>query len=375
MNRTRVLHFTSGQGESNYFRALAEYHDRDRYEMFFGTLAPWGPSHDSMTELGIAAFGLDATSRAEYGTAFLRLLRWLRQERISVAHAHLYDPVVVGLAAATVARVPVRALTAHHTNDSYLHLAARGKRAAFALDQFAVRALSNLVIAPSDGVLSVLRDRYRVRPGNLVKIPYGFDFSDWRARPDAARAIRAELGLGEGAVVCAIGRLNWIKDLPTLFRAFDLARRRAESLKLLIVGAGSEEPTLRRLAEELNAGGSIVFAGHRRDIPDILAAVDVLASSSLTEAFNQAIMEALASGVFVVATSVGAAPELLSSDRFGLLVEPGNVSALSAALLRGVELSKRHAEERRRLARTYPASDMVASYEQAYERWLRVRHR
>ena len=157
--------------------------------------------------------------------------------------------------------------------------------------------------------------------------------------PDAAvpdrSAIRRELGLAEDDLaIASIARLAPWKGVEVLIRAVSAARRRAPRLRLLVVGDGDERSTLERLAEPLN--GAVRFLGElsRERALEILAAADGLALCSAYEGLSHVLLEAMAAGKPIVATSVGGNLELISDGRNGLLVPYGDVGALERALVR-----------------------------------------
>src|SRR2546428_417329 len=99
----------------------------------------------------------------------------------------------------------------------------------------------------------------------------------------------------------------------------------------LVVGEGGERAALEALARRLGLGARVVFTGLRHDVPRLLAAVDVLALTSLYEGFPNVLLEAMATGAVAVATDVGGCRELVTSGETGLLVPPRAPAALAAA--------------------------------------------
>lgn len=190
--------------------------------------------------------------------------------------------------------------------------------------------------------------------------------------PDAGARARTRTLLGaEGRVVFGtIARLDPVKDLETLIRAF--AALPAEALAtLVVIGDGPEESKLTRLALESGRGCHIHFLGHRGDARDLLAGCDVYVNTSINEGISLTILEAMAAGVPVVATAVGGTPEVID-DRRGRLVPPRDPVSLARALaelagnpaLRAQlgRCGRLHVESRFTLER------MVSEYRDAYYR-------
>src|SRR5438309_239207 len=113
----QVLHFAEDSDTSGFFPQLARWHDRSRYQMFFGTLKPMAPwLREHMESQGVACLSCDCRNRASYPWGLLRLARFLRRERIDILHTHLFDPSVVGLCAGVLARTPLRVETRHYSD-------------------------------------------------------------------------------------------------------------------------------------------------------------------------------------------------------------------------------------------------------------------
>lgn len=158
-------------------------------------------------------------------------------------------------------------------------------------------------------------------------------------RPSAERRVRARdmLGLApETLVVTAVGNLHPYKGHADLIAA---VARIAEELprpwRLIIAGSdrAGHELVLRRMISELGIEQCVTLLGHRDDIPDILAAADIHAMPSHEEGLPNSIIEAMASGLPIVASRVGGIPELVIENENGLLVEPRDPDGLSKALL------------------------------------------
>lgn len=171
------------------------------------------------------------------------------------------------------------------------------------------------------------------RPWRLI--PNGFDLQLWRPAPDRRDALRAALGLGpEDFVVGQVARLHPMKDHAGVLAACARAARRIPSLRLVLAGTGctADHPDLAPALAASGLGDRVRLLGERRDLPELMAALDVLVSgSSHGEGFPNVIGEALACGVPVVATEVGDSAWALGG--FGRLVPPRDPVALAEALV------------------------------------------
>jgi glycosyltransferase involved in cell wall biosynthesis len=275
-----------------------------------------------------------------------------------VIHCHHYSPFVYGC----LARLWRPSLRAVYTEHGRLSDAPPSPKR-----RLANRILSRL---PHD-VFAVSGDlkRHMVAegfPDSQVKVLHnGIDVG---ALPDqrARFCMRQSLAISpETYVVGTIARLDPVKDLDTLVRATATLGSRLP-MTLLVIGDGPERGRLEGLS-----GAHVRFVGHRDDARTLLAACDVYANSSVHEGVSLTILEAMAAGVPVVATSVGGTPEILDST-CGRLVPARDPAAMADALL-DLALSQPlrealGAEARRRVEARFTIERMVSEYRDAYMR-------
>lgn len=202
--------------------------------------------------------------------------------------------------------------------------------------------LADAVTVQSQGVADAICGRGVAKPRHVHIIPNFVDIARFDAAAGCREATRRDLGIGEGRFLwLAAGRLHAAKDYPNLLRAFGkVARRRAEA-QLVIAGAGPLEDEIRAMIRRLELSERVALLGLRRDMPELFAASDALVLSSAWEGMPVVALEAMASRRPVVATAVGAVPELISDGETGLVVPPGKHEALAGAMERVMKLSRR----------------------------------
>lgn len=228
-----------------------------------------------------------------------------------------------------------------------------------------------------------LAQRVGVPADRISEICNGVDVNRFAPASDRA-ALRIRLTLpGTSAdtfLVGAVGRLAAVKNLPLLLRAFALARTRSDgfrhSARLVLVGDGPERRALAGLIEELALESCCHLAGARDDVPQWLQALDLLCLPSLAEGISNAILEAMASGVPVVATDVGGNAELIRNGMTGWLVPSQDVEALTTRLLAGFAdrstLVRAGAAARQLAVTQFSLERMISTYHQVYLAQLRA---
>jgi len=171
------------------------------------------------------------------------------------------------------------------------------------------------------------------RREQFIAMPSGVHLEKFRLPKSPPSEIRKQLGIPENApVVGSVARLDPIKGGKYLVEAFALLRDLNPAPHLLLVGDGEDRAPLEARVCELGVESCAVFTGLRRDVPDLLHAMDVFVMPSLNEGYGKAIVEAMNAGRPIVATAVGGVPTLIRDGENGLLVPPADPAALAAAI-------------------------------------------
>jgi glycosyltransferase involved in cell wall biosynthesis len=147
---------------------------------------------------------------------------------------------------------------------------------------------------------------------------------------------RIRLGLPEkdAFVYGTVGRLVETKGQRILLEAFAKVYEKYPESWLILAGKGRLESELRSLAVQLNIHERVLFLGYRTDIPAVLRACDVFVLPSIAEGLPGALLEAMATGIPVIASRVGGVPEILSSPSLGTMVSSSSLDELTNAMER-----------------------------------------
>jgi glycosyltransferase involved in cell wall biosynthesis len=206
-------------------------------------------------------------------------------------------------------------------------------------------------------------------PERIAQIKNGVDHRRFRPpRPEERAATRAALGLETARVVVAVGRLESWKGMGDLITALP---RLSRDTHLVLAGDGSERELLRSRARTLGVTQRIHLVGWAEDVVPLLWAGDVFALPSHTEGMPNALLEAMATGLPCVATSVGTVAEVLGGGDAGSLVPPRDPAALASALTALLEDESAAARlgmaARARIEGHYTLAEMLKRYEGLYE--------
>lgn len=324
--------------------------------------------------------------------------RLLMDEGIAVHHLNRgrFDPRIVGDLVALARARGARILHVHgYAAADFGRLAARRTGAALVLHEHFADPRMPAYQGLADRLLSGLTDRaiavsgstrdFLVRerhvPAARVRLIWnGAPLEEFAHAPAGARErIREQWGLATDALaIGTIGRLSEQKGQRDLLEAAGRVVTADARARFVLVGDGDLRPALESQAAALGLGDRVVFAGHRTDVPAVLAALDVVCISSTYEGTPLALFEAMAAGRAIVSTAVDGCREILAHERTALLSPARDPAALARNLARVLaEESLRHALGAAAAAesRRYDIAECVRQIEALYDEVLAERAR
>ncbi len=359
-------------GTEKQVMTLSRALDPARYQLEFACLRRWGQFVDELDARGIplSEYRIASFYSARGVAQQTRFARDLARRRVQIVHAYSFYGNVFAVGPARLARTPVVIASVRDRGAYLTPLQRRVQRY--------VCRLADCVLANAESVKDwLVSDGYD--PAHIRVIHNGVDTRRFDVAVDPRR-VPAEFGLPAGTpLVVVVSRLNRMKGLEQFIEAASLVARQAPDARFLIVG---ETPPfdhpyldeLKALAARAGIADRVIFTGLRSDVPELLASATVAVMPSLNEALSNSLLESMAAGAPVVATSVGGTPEAVSDGETGLLVEPGEVPALAAAigqLLTNRPLALRlGAAARQRIADRFSIERMVEATEDLYEELL-----
>lgn len=361
----RVLWVMKGLGRGGAERlavSSAERFDRSRYDVEVAYVLPH--KNAFVPALRTAGITVHELGRAGARLGWMRsLARLVRSGGFDLIHTHSPLPAVVVRALPSRARPPVV-----HTEHN---LWSRYRRPTRIANAVTFRRNTD-ALAVSQGVADSM-DGTRGRPRASV-LHHGIDVAAAVHGSDARAAARRRLGLPSDALVIgSVANFTPKKDHAALIAAVAAIRDDHPDVRLVLIGSGPLEDTLRRDVSARLLDDTVLFAGSRDDVADVLPAFDLFVLSSRFEGLPIALLEAMAAGVPPVATAVGGVSEVVTDEVDGLLVPPEAPDALAATLRRAlgdVALRRRLATGARRRAGDFDIAEAVRAMERWYDEVL-----
>ncbi len=330
-SRLRILHVITGLeigGAERVLLETARYQQARGHEVAVCALRPEGPLAAAVREV-CPLYTVDMGHRLSPGVIW-KLARLMRRGHHDVVHSYLYQANLVARVAARLAGVPVNISS---VRCSYTWL----RWPHFAVDRWTAH-FADCITSVSEATRQFSIEREGLPTRKIVTLRNGIEVSRFDKITDRAAtraALRQSLGYAADAlVVCMTGRLHAQKGHTFLFQAAERLKGRFPQLRLLIIGDGPQRAALEAETRARGLSGMVQFLGMRKDVPELLAASDVFAFPSLYEGLPNAVLEAMAMSLPVVASTADGTVEVIESERDGLLVPTGDAAALEAALER-----------------------------------------
>ncbi len=317
-----------------------------------------GEARRDLESAGVAFLSLAMRKGLADPRGWVRFHDWLRRERPDVVHAHLPHAAWLVRWSRLGAKIPAVVDTLHSSSTGTV-----GRRLGYRLSN----RLTDGVTAVSQAVAEAHLRARMATAENLTVLPNGIDTEVWRPDAQVRAAVRGELGLREDFLWVAVGRLESVKDYPTLLEA---VARIPEPSRLLIAGAGPLRDELAGLAARLGVRQRVRFLGFQAEVLRWMQTADGFVLASRWEGLPMALLEAAACGLPIVATDVPGTREALDGGRTGRLAAAGNPEQLAAAMT----ATMRDSSEKRRTMGTRVREQVIEQFglEAVLDRWERL---
>ena len=325
-----VLHliqrFYVGGAERQFIERLRA-HPRG-FEPVIGSLEISGGNLADFRALGLGEPHLfpirGSLARPNTAVQVLRIARLIRRRGVRIVHGTDFVTNFLGLLAARLAgaRMVVNRVDLGHERPGFGPLRRRVEKL--------VSARADVVCANAEAVARLCISQEGCSPERVVVVRNGIDLR--RFDELAARAAEGPVPEG-GPIVAVVANLWPVKDHRTLIEAAALVQRRIPDVRFALVGDGPERDHLQRLIGELGVRDAVHLLGTRYDVPAILARSSAFCLPSRAEGLSNAIMEAMAAALPVVATDAGGNAELVRHGSTGFVVPIGDAASMAARLV------------------------------------------
>lgn len=373
MTNTRIALIITGLstgGAEMMLIKVLERLDRQRFAPHVISLTTLGELGPRIAALGIPVDAMGMKPGLPSPSGFFRLVRLLKRVKPDVVHTWMYHADLLGGLAARLAGVPSVAWCIRNSNLDK-DKTKFSTRAVVCLCAALSRWVPTRVLSCSETARQVHVARGYVARKMLV-IPNGFDLSQFKPDAVARSSVRAELGITDQTLLVGlIGRFDPQKNHAGFFKAAGVLHQLMPQVHFLLAG-NNVDPSNVALMQWIAHEGVLEnthLLGVRRDMPALMVAIDVLASSSYGEAFPNVVGEAMSSGVACAVTDVGDSAYVVGST--GRVVSSGNMVDLAHALVGILQLpvAERRAlgeAARNRVATHFEIGHVTRQYEAFY---------
>jgi len=342
--------------------------DRGRFETII-VYSKGGRLRREFENIGIQVEQFDTKSKFNLAEV-LYLYRLIKVNDIDVLQTHGPRVDFFGAIAAKLAGIP-HIITRHVAISQHL-LSNFRKKLYASFDNIAMKWAAK-VITVSHVVEDDLVENQGVVRDKIVTIVNGVDLNRFSMiDKKASIKIRSEFGIDAGMhVVGMIAQLSYWKGVAYFLSAIPSILSRCKYARFLIIGDGPERANLEALAERLGISQQVIFGGFRRDIPEIIASMDIVVLSSLREGLPLVLLESMAMGKPVVATNVGGVSELVQDGETGFIIAPRSPDTLAEAVTILLASAQRAREfgraGRHRVEQYFSFDQMLKKYEEVYK--------
>lgn len=366
MNPLRVLQITHDLHIGGLQRVvvdLAKGLDKNRFLVSVCALRDGGPLEKELRDEGIEIIIIPQSHQGTDYLRFIKLYRILRERQPLIVHTHNTEPLIDGVLAALMARVPVRVHTDHARSFP------DKKRYMFA--EWLLSHFINQFVAVSEKTKSDLIRFEKISDGNIKVILNGVPGNHNKILVDKGNK-KLTLGINNSRtpILGVVARLTYQKGISFLLDAIQLLVKEYPAILLLVAGQGDELEVLQAHAKKLRIEQHVMFLGARHDVPELLQLLDIFVLPSLYEGLPLVLLEAMDAGLPIVCTNVGGICEAVQEGINGLVVSSEDSGALAQAiraLVENPEMGKEFVRNSQRLFNEqFSVGQMLRKYEETY---------
>lgn len=369
-NKLKVLYIVDSLGGGGAERVVADLAKnicRNRFIPMVCTTREPGVYVEELAQMGIRVDCLYRKKRFDIRGLFA-LLKLISDQKPQIIHTHKVGSNTLGRIAGILAKSPV--LIAHEHTDPQRNLPQR------IVDNILARKTA-YIVACDNAMKQSLTKGSRLDKDKVVVVHNGIDLKKFDV-DNQSFEVADSLNLLPGPKIGCFARLEPQKDIMNLLLSVPFILEKVPDANILIAGEGPQREEMERLAINSGVSKNVRFLGHRKDIPRLLAAIDLLALSSSWEGLPLVLLEAMASKKPVVCTDVGGVSEIVEDGFNGLLVPPKSPKVLGDAIT-ALLLDKERAREMgrngyERVNKEFSLEEMVIRIEDLYLKAFRKQY-
>jgi len=265
-----------------------------------------------------------------------RIIQIIRKENIDIVHAYNFAAGLSAGIAARICRLPM-IICVHQDISDYISqsknyfvrfISSIRKRIILSLWRFGSIPLARKILPVSKYVSKSIQT-IGIAPNKIEVVYNGLNFDRLKQIDLQVKKLREEFNISDDIfLVGSVGRLVDIKGYEYLISAARALLEKCNYIKFILVGDGAQKEYLEKLVAENGLKDHIIFAGFRKNVPELLSSFDLFVLPSLSEGLPTVILEAMWAGVPVIATDIGGIPEIVTDGETGFLVKPKDPDAL-----------------------------------------------
>ena len=346
----------------------------ERYRHAIVCLKSYSDFSKRITRENVKIVGLNKCEGKDFGL-YLDLFKTLKQLKPDIVHTRNLA-TIEGQVIAAAARIRARIHGEHGRDIFDLY----GRNYKYNLLRKSIRPFVDQFITVSKDLESWLMNTIGVTPDRINQIYNGVDSRRFHPRREKPNNNLGPQGFftEETFVIGSVGRMTAVKDYPSLIRVFLMLLKKKPDLnkhiRLLIIGEGDSRGECIKMLREGGAESLAWLPGERTDIPELMRSMDLFVLPSLGEGISNTILEAMSSGLPVVATKVGGNIELVKEEFTGKLVAPGALESMAEAIFvyytKPDQLNEHGKAARKQIESRFSMKTMAHNYLEVYDRVL-----
>lgn len=355
-----------GGAETALFRNLKGL-DRDVYEPCVVSIEKKGAVGEEIERLGVEVIYLNDKARLFSPALMMNVLKILKERKPDILQASLFYANFYGRMAAIFSRPKAVIIEEHsmYTEKKFYHVL---------IDKL-LSIFTDKIIVCSRSVLDFTISQEKIGKDKFFLIYNAVDSKRFDI-PASRAELRKKYGFSQNDfIVGTVGMVIPKKGHRFLIEAASSLKSSIPPLKVLIVGDGEERCALEKLVRSEGLSGRVVFTGERRDVPELMKTMDIFVLPSLQEGFPITILEAMYTGLPVVASDISGIPEIIEDGANGSLIPPSDVDSLKeniAALYKDADTRERYASNaREKIESGYLPGHYMAKLEGLYQSLLK----